>query len=170
MRRVLPADRRTRPARLHAVASAAVLADHRGRGHSSRRGPWLGLLRAGAPPGAPGHSGRPRRVQAAFESQQRFIANASHELRTPLAVMHATVDVVLGNPDATPDDLRGMASDIGAAVDHAENLIGALLMLARNERGLTVREETDLATAAEDVLDTAALGDRRVHATLEAAV
>ena len=110
------------------------------------------------------------RLQAAFDSQQRFIANASHELRTPLAVMHATVDVVLGNPDSTPDDLRGMASDIGAAVDHAENLIGALLMLARNERGLTVREETDLATAAEDVLDAAALGGRRVHATLEAAV
>ena len=110
------------------------------------------------------------RLQAAFEGQQRFIANASHELRTPLAVMRATVDVVLDNPDATPGDLRAMAADIRAAVDHAEHLIGALLILARNERGLTVREETDLATAAEDVLDTAALGDRRVHATLEPAV
>jgi signal transduction histidine kinase len=110
------------------------------------------------------------RLQAAFEGQQRFIANASHELRTPLAVMRATVDVVLDNPDATPGDLRAMAADIRAAVDHAEHLTGALLILARNERGLTVREETDLATAAEDVLDTAAPGDRRVHATLEAAV
>ena len=110
------------------------------------------------------------RLQAAFEGQQRFIANASHELRTPLAVMRATVDVVLDNPDATPGDLRAMAADIRAAVDHAEQLIGALLILARNERGLTVREETDLATAAEDVLDTASLGDRRVHATLEPAV
>ena len=110
------------------------------------------------------------RLQAAFEGQQRFIANASHELRTPLAVMRATVDVVLGNPDSTPGDLRGMAADIRAAVDHAEHLIGALLILARNERGLTVREETDLATVAEDVLDSAALGDRRVHATLEPAV
>jgi signal transduction histidine kinase len=110
------------------------------------------------------------RLQAAFEGQQRFIANASHELRTPLAVMGATVDVVLGNPDATPGDLRGMAADIRAAVDHAEHLIGALLILARNERGLTVREEVDLATAAEDVLDTAGLGDRRVHATLQPAV
>jgi signal transduction histidine kinase len=110
------------------------------------------------------------RLQAAFEGQQRFIANASHELRTPLAVMRATVDVVLGNPDSTPGDLRGMAADIRAAVDHAEHLIGALLILARNERGLTVREEVDLATAAEDVLDTAGLGDRRVHATLEPAV
>ena len=110
------------------------------------------------------------RLQAAFEGQQRFIANASHELRTPLAVMRATVNVVLDNPDSTPGDLRAMAADIRAAVDHAEHLIGALLILARNERGLTVREETDLATAAEDVLDTAALADRRVHATLEPAV
>ena len=111
------------------------------------------------------------RLQAAFEGQQRFMANASHELRTPLAVMRATVDVVLGNPDSTPGDLRAMAADIRAAVDHAEHLIGALLILARNERGLTVHEEVDLATVAEDVLDTAAgLGDRRVHATLEPAV
>jgi signal transduction histidine kinase len=110
------------------------------------------------------------RLQVAFEGQQRFIANASHELRTPLAVMRATIDVVLDNPDGTPDDLRGMATDIRAAVDHAEHLIGALLILARNERGLTVHDEVDLATVAEDVLDSVGLGDRRVHATLEPAV
>ena len=110
------------------------------------------------------------RLQAAFESQQRFIANSSHELRTPLAVMRATVDVVLGDPDSTPADLRGMAVDIRAAVDHAEHLIGALLLLARTQRGLAVREEVDLATAAEDVLDAAAMHDRQVHVTLERAV
>jgi signal transduction histidine kinase len=55
-------------------------------------------------------------------------------------------------------------------VDQAEHLIGALLLLARNERGLTVHEEVDLATVAEDVLDTAGLGDRRVHVTLEPTV
>jgi signal transduction histidine kinase len=110
------------------------------------------------------------RLQASFEGQRRFIANASHELRTPLAVMRATIDVVLANPDSTPDDLRGMGADIRAAADQAEHLIGALLILARNERGLTVCDEVDLATAAEDVLDTARLGDRRVHATLEPAI
>jgi len=110
------------------------------------------------------------RLQAAFEGQQRFIANASHELRTPLAVMRATVDVVLGNPDSTPEDLRSMAADIRSAVDHAEHLIGALLLLARNERGLTVHEEIDLATVAEDVLDNADHSGRHVHATLEPAV
>jgi signal transduction histidine kinase len=73
-------------------------------------------------------------------------------------------------PDSTPDDLRAMAADIRAAVDQAEHLIGALLILARNERGLTVHEEVDLATVAEDVLESASLGDRRAHATLEPAV
>jgi signal transduction histidine kinase len=110
------------------------------------------------------------RLQSAFDGQRRFIANASHELRTPLAVMRATVDVVLDNPDSNPEDLRDMAADIRAAVDQAEHLIGALLILARNERGLTVHDEVDLATVAEDVLDTANLHDRRVHATLEPAV
>jgi signal transduction histidine kinase len=110
------------------------------------------------------------RLQAAFEGQQRFIANASHELRTPIAVMRTTADVVLADPDATPADLRGMAADVRALTGHAEHLIGALLMLARNERGLTVREQTDLAAVAEDVLDTAALDDRRVHPTLDPAV
>jgi signal transduction histidine kinase len=114
------------------------------------------------------------RLQAAFEGQQRFIANASHELRTPLAVMRATVDVVLDNPDSTAGELRVMAADIRAAVDHAEHLIGALLILARNERGLTVREKVDLATVAEDVLDVLGLGNRpggpRLHAVLEPAV
>jgi signal transduction histidine kinase len=110
------------------------------------------------------------RLQAAFEGQQRFIANASHELRTPLAVMRATVDVVLSNPASSPGELRAMGEDIRAEVDHAERLIGALLLLARNERGLTIHEEIDLATVAEDVLDAARLGDRRVHPGLEPAV
>ncbi|OAI55290.1 hypothetical protein AYO48_03990 [Gaiella sp. SCGC AG-212-M14] len=110
------------------------------------------------------------RLEAAFESHRRFIANASHELRTPLAVMRATVDVVLDNPTSTPAELRAMATDIRGAVDHEEQLIGALLILARNERGLTIHEEVDLATVAEDILDSVGLGDRRVHATLEPAV
>ena len=110
------------------------------------------------------------RLQTAFEGQRRFIANASHELRTPLAVMRTTVDVVVANPDSTPEDLRAMATDIRAAVDRAEQLIGALLLLARNERGLSVREQVDLATVAEEVLDTVVFADRQVHASLEPAV
>ncbi len=110
------------------------------------------------------------RLQAAFESQRRFIANASHELRTPLTVMRASADVVLDDPDSTPDDLRGMAIDVRAEVDHAEKLIDALLILARNERGLAERDAVDLATVVEDVLDGAGPGGVTIHTTLEPAV
>ena len=62
-----------------------------------------------------------------------------------------------------------MAADIRRAVDHAEHLIGALLILARTERGLSVHEEVDIAHPL-DALDAADHGDREVHATLEPAV
>jgi signal transduction histidine kinase len=110
------------------------------------------------------------RLQAAFESQRRFIANAGHELRTPLTVMRATLDVVLAKPAPTPEELRRMGQDVRAAIDHAERLINALLTLARSDRGLTVHEPVDLATVAEDVADATDPGDRRLHAALEPAM
>ncbi|GAA3782083.1 ATP-binding protein [Plantactinospora mayteni] len=110
------------------------------------------------------------RLQTAFDSQERFIANASHELRTPLAVMRATVDVVLAKPAPTQTELCGMAQEIREDVDHAEELIEALLTLARNERGLTIREDVDLATIAENVLDSVEPLDLRPHASLEPAI
>jgi signal transduction histidine kinase len=110
------------------------------------------------------------RLQAAFESQHRFIANAGHELRTPLTVMRAALDVVLDKPAAGPGELRRMGHDVRATVGDAERLISALLTLARSDRGLTACEPIDLATVAEDVLDSADRGDRRLHASLEPAV
>jgi signal transduction histidine kinase len=109
------------------------------------------------------------RLDAAFTSQSRFIANASHEMRTPLTVMRTTLDVVLSQPDPTRAELIAMGADLRRAVDHAETLINSLLTLARNERGLTVHDRVDLATVAEDVLDTIALDGLSVSAGLEPA-
>jgi signal transduction histidine kinase len=110
------------------------------------------------------------RLQAAFESQRRFIASAGHELRTPLTVMRTTLDVVLDKPAPAPGELRRMGQDVHATLDDAERLINALLTLARSDRGLTVREPVDLATVAEDALDATDRGDRRLHASLEPAM
>ena len=41
------------------------------------------------------------RLQAAFDSQRRFIANASHELRTPLTEMRTLIDVTLARRAAS---------------------------------------------------------------------
>ena len=43
------------------------------------------------------------RLESAFDSQKRFVANASHELRTPLSIIRTEVDVALANPERHPE-------------------------------------------------------------------
>jgi signal transduction histidine kinase len=110
------------------------------------------------------------RLDAAFASQRRFVANASHELRTPLTVMRTAIDVTLAKPHRDPAQLETMAVEIRQAVDGAEKLIDALLTLARSDRGPTGTEFVDLATAAEDAIDATAAqlaaADITVHSVL----
>jgi signal transduction histidine kinase len=73
------------------------------------------------------------RLQAAFDAQRRFVANASHELRTPLSVLRTEVDVTLSDPDADVEELRRMASVVREATRRADDLIAGLLLLARTE-------------------------------------
>jgi signal transduction histidine kinase len=93
------------------------------------------------------------RLDRAFTSQRQFIANASHELRTPLTLMRTAIDVVLAKPQPTPGELVSMAADVRQAVDHAERLIEALLVLARNEQARVLTDPLDLAVVAEDALE-----------------
>ncbi len=111
------------------------------------------------------------RLDRAFTSQRQFIANASHELRTPLTVMRTAMDVVLAKPEPTRDELVSMAAEVRQAVDHAERLIEALLVLARNDQARALTDPLDLAAVAEDALEgrtangtttTAALGEAPV--------
>jgi len=92
------------------------------------------------------------RLDAAFESQRRFVANASHELRTPLAIARTEVDVALANPRPAPAELRAMAERVRDATARSERLIESLLTLARSERELRTRDAADLADAAGDAL------------------
>jgi signal transduction histidine kinase len=93
------------------------------------------------------------RLDRAFASQRQFIANASHELRTPLTLMRTTMDVVLAKPQPTREELVSMAADVRQAVDHAERLIEALLVLARNDQARVFTDPLDLAAVAEDTLE-----------------
>lgn len=95
------------------------------------------------------------RLDAAFTSQKRFVANAAHELRTPLTAMRTAIEVTLSKPQRTPEQLEAMAERIRGSLERAEATIEALLALATSELGATTIETLDLATAAEDALDTA---------------
>ncbi|MCA1186115.1 MULTISPECIES: cell wall metabolism sensor histidine kinase WalK [unclassified Saccharopolyspora] len=89
------------------------------------------------------------RLQAAFDSQRRFVANASHELRTPLAVIRTELDVTLSDPDADAEELRRMAEVLREAAARAERLVEALLLLARTDGAeLAERERVDLHEVA----------------------
>jgi signal transduction histidine kinase len=86
------------------------------------------------------------RLQAAFDAQRRFVANASHELRTPLSVLRTEVDVTLSDPAADVEELRRMAEVVRDASRRAEDLVAGLLLLARTEgAGLADVRPVDLA-------------------------
>jgi signal transduction histidine kinase len=87
------------------------------------------------------------RLQATFNSQRQFVANASHELRTPLSVIRTELDVTLADPDADVEELRRMAGVVRSATLRAGQLVEALLLLARTDGvGIGVVEPVDLAT------------------------
>lgn len=91
-------------------------------------------------------------LQGAFEAQRRFVANASHELRTPLTYQRAVLEVALADPDASAEELRAACGRVLEEGHRQEQLIEALLTLARSERGLGSREAFDLAEVAEPLV------------------
>jgi signal transduction histidine kinase len=92
------------------------------------------------------------RLEMAFDSQRRFIANASHELRTPLMLSQTLLQVALANPAITLDSLRATCQEVVDAGKDQAQLIDALLTLARSQRGLDHRESVDLTAVVNDAL------------------
>ena len=92
------------------------------------------------------------RLEASFESQRHFVANASHELRTPLTAERTLLQVALADPDATAQDLRSACEQVLALGDQQERLIEALLTLATSEGGIEQWQPFDLAAVAWHVV------------------
>lgn len=75
-------------------------------------------------------------IREMFKRQREFVADASHELRTPLTVMGIAAEGMEGDTDSsfsefTADILKTMRTEI----KRMNNLVAALLSLARNDAG-----------------------------------
>lgn len=89
------------------------------------------------------------RIQQSHRLQRQFVSDASHELRSPLAVIRQSAEVARAYPDRVA--LAGLADDVLAESRRLEDLVTALLMLARLDDGHVVAD-SDLVDLDDLVL------------------
>jgi signal transduction histidine kinase len=111
------------------------------------------------------------RLDVAFASQRRFVADASHELRTPLAIIKANLDLALTDAHATAESRATAAAVIERAIARMARLTDDLLALARLDAPASGREPVQVGALLEDAAEefAAAATARGVEIAVEAA-
>ncbi len=96
------------------------------------------------------------RLDRAFSSQRRFLADTSHDLRTPLAVIRSNVEVVEDDEKATVSDWREVGGIVRRNAEKMSEMIDGLLATARLQAGKAQAVALNLADLVE--AKTAELG------------
>jgi signal transduction histidine kinase len=89
------------------------------------------------------------RLDRAFSSQRRFLADTSHDLRTPLAVIRSNVEVVADDEEATVTDWQEVGGIVRRNTEKMSEMIDGLLATARLQTGKAQAVAVDLA----DIVD-----------------
>ena len=110
------------------------------------------------------------RLQDAYESQRRFVADASHELRTPLTTIQGNAGLLVTRSVA--DEVRAAAiADIAAESARMGRLVDRLLTLARADSGLQLElAKVDLKALVDEVCRQAATAHPGVALDVNSAV
>jgi signal transduction histidine kinase len=90
------------------------------------------------------------RLDRAFSSQRRFLADTSHDLRTPLAVIRSNVEVVADDEEATVTDWQEVGGIVRRNAEKMSEMIDGLLASARLQTGKAQAVAIDLA----DIVNT----------------
>ncbi|HEX8805652.1 MAG TPA: HAMP domain-containing sensor histidine kinase, partial [Candidatus Aquilonibacter sp.] len=91
------------------------------------------------------------RLEASFETERRFVADASHELRTPLAVVRAETDLALRRPRPT-NEYRSALRSIDHEITRLELLVDGLLDTMR-DRSIVPSDAVDVGTIVARVAE-----------------
>lgn len=93
------------------------------------------------------------RLEASFDQQRRFMADASHELRTPTAIVRTEADVTLSKVHRTEDEYRASVGIMQDASRRLTRIVDDLFLLARSDAGHLVvhREPIHLEDVVDDV-------------------
>ena len=90
------------------------------------------------------------RLEASFEHERRFLADASHELRTPLALLRGELELALRRP-RSHDELEAAVRSAAEETERLTRLAEDLLLIARSDQGkLPIRAER---TTANELLE-----------------
>ena len=75
------------------------------------------------------------RLDASFEQQRRFMADASHELRTPVSIMRGEADIALSRASRSPDEYRDALEVVRSEGRRLSRIVEDLFLLARADSG-----------------------------------
>jgi heavy metal sensor kinase len=92
------------------------------------------------------------RLEAAFEHERRFVADASHELRTPLTVLKSELELALRS-GRSAEELHAALTSASEETDRVVQLAEDLLVIARSDEGALVVHPQ--AVDATELLDAA---------------
>jgi len=99
-----------------------------------------------------------RQLEAALDSQKRFVADASHELRTPLTTVRGNIELLRRHPPIDRAERAEILTDTTEEVDRLIRLVNQLLVLARADAGQILRRDPiPVRSLLEDVYRQAKL-------------
>lgn len=98
------------------------------------------------------------RLEASFQAQRRFVADASHELRTPLTALRGNTEIMRRMATSGHVDREALIEglgDMGGEVDRMTRLVQDMLTLARADVGwMPAMSRVNLADVARDAART----------------